>query len=172
MAYFTVSTMAANGTMFAVMSRDAGAEGQHVDVSMQQAVAAGVMAVLEPDDARARVGLRILERSMLDGPKLDAARNNLPIQLTDFIGRPEVEELKRLVRAARLVTVLAPGGEGKTRSAIQASAELISEFPDGVFWCQMPPGSIIFEPGDEASTPPEEDTPPLIDPGVPGGWVL
>jgi crotonobetainyl-CoA:carnitine CoA-transferase CaiB-like acyl-CoA transferase len=33
--------MAANGTMFAVMSRDAGAEGQHVDVSMQQAVALG-----------------------------------------------------------------------------------------------------------------------------------
>jgi crotonobetainyl-CoA:carnitine CoA-transferase CaiB-like acyl-CoA transferase len=41
MAYFTVSTLAANGTMFAVFSRDNGGEGQHVDVSMQQAVALG-----------------------------------------------------------------------------------------------------------------------------------
>ena len=70
---------------------------------------------------------------------LDVTRNNLPIQLTDFIGRPEVEEIKRLIRAARLVTVLAPGGVGKTRSAIQASAELISEFPDGVFFIDLAP---------------------------------
>ncbi|HVR77043.1 MAG TPA: adenylate/guanylate cyclase domain-containing protein [Acidimicrobiia bacterium] len=70
---------------------------------------------------------------------LDATRNNLPIQLTDFIGRPEVEEIKRLVREARLVTVLAPGGVGKTRSAIQASAELVSEFPDGVFFIDLAP---------------------------------
>lgn len=70
---------------------------------------------------------------------LDVTRNNLPIQLTDFIGRPEVEEIKRLIRAARLVTVLAPGGVGKTRSAIQASAELLSEFPDGVFFIDLAP---------------------------------
>lgn len=70
---------------------------------------------------------------------LDATRNNLPTQLTDFVGRPEVEEVKRLVRETRLVTVLAPGGEGKTRSAIQASAELVSEFPDGVYFIDLAP---------------------------------
>jgi predicted ATPase/class 3 adenylate cyclase len=82
-----------------------------------------------------------------DGPQrafpplksLNVTRNNLPIQLTDFIGRPEVEEIKRLIRAGRLVTLLAPGGAGKTRSAIQASAELISEFPDGVFFIDLAP---------------------------------
>ncbi|MGF1617864.1 MAG: adenylate/guanylate cyclase domain-containing protein, partial [Acidimicrobiia bacterium] len=70
---------------------------------------------------------------------LDVSRNNLPVQLTDFIGRPEVGEIKRLVREARLVTVLAPGGVGKTRSAIQASAELMPEFPDGVFFIDLAP---------------------------------
>jgi class 3 adenylate cyclase len=70
---------------------------------------------------------------------LDVTRNNLPIQLTDFIGRPEVEEIKRLIKEARLVTLLAPGGVGKTRSAVQASAELISEFPDGVFFIDLAP---------------------------------
>lgn len=80
-----------------------------------------------------------LERTFPSLKSLDVTRNNLPIQLTDFIGRPEVEEIKRLVRASRLVTVLAPGGVGKTRSAIQASAELISEFPDGVFFIDLAP---------------------------------
>jgi crotonobetainyl-CoA:carnitine CoA-transferase CaiB-like acyl-CoA transferase len=41
MAYFTVSTLAADGTMFAVLGRDNGGDGQHVDVSMQEAVALG-----------------------------------------------------------------------------------------------------------------------------------
>ena len=80
-----------------------------------------------------------LERAFPPLNSLDVIRNNLPIQLTDFIGRPEVEEIKRLIRAARLVTVLAPGGVGKTRSAIQAAAELMSEFPDGVFFIDLAP---------------------------------
>ncbi len=70
---------------------------------------------------------------------LDVTRNNLPVQLNDFIGRPEVEEIKRLVREVRLVTVLAPGGVGKTRSAVQASAELVAEFRDGVFFIDLAP---------------------------------
>ena len=80
-----------------------------------------------------------LERDFPPLLSLDVTRNNLPIQLTDFIGRPEVEEIRRLIREARLVTVLAPGGAGKTRSAIQASAELVSEFPDGVFFVDLAP---------------------------------
>ena len=42
-----------------------------------------------------------LERAFPPLLSLDVTRNNLPIQLTDFIGRPEVEEIKRLIRAAR-----------------------------------------------------------------------
>ncbi len=90
-----------------------------------------------------------LERAFPPLLSLDVTRNNLPIQLTDFIGRPEVEEMKRLIRSVRLVTVLAPGGVGKTRSAIQASAELMSEFPDGVFFIDLAP---IDSPRDIAQT--------------------
>jgi predicted ATPase/class 3 adenylate cyclase len=90
-----------------------------------------------------------LERDFPPLLSLDVTRNNLPIQLTDFIGRPEVEEIKRLISGARLVTVLAPGGVGKTRSAIQASAELVSEFPDGVFFVDLAP---IDSPRDIAQT--------------------
>jgi predicted ATPase len=92
-----------------------------------------------PPPGASRVGL---ERRSHPSGQLgvsDRHRDLLPIQLTDFIGRPEVEEIKRLVREARLVTVLAPGGVGKTRSAVQTSAELISEFPDGVFFIDLAP---------------------------------
>lgn len=80
---------------------------------------------------------------------LDVVRNNLPVQLTDFIGRPEVADIKRLIAETRLVTVLAPGGVGKTRSAIQAAAESIADFPDGVFFIDLTP---IDSPRDIAQT--------------------
>jgi predicted ATPase/class 3 adenylate cyclase/tetratricopeptide (TPR) repeat protein len=66
---------------------------------------------------------------------LNAVANNLPQQLTEFVGRErEVEEAQRLLAATRLLTVLAPGGTGKTRLGIQTAAELASDFPDGVFF--------------------------------------
>jgi predicted ATPase/class 3 adenylate cyclase len=65
---------------------------------------------------------------------LNAVPNNLPIQVTDFVGRQAVlAEAKRLLGHTRLLTILAPGGAGKTRLGIQAAAELTAEFPDGVF---------------------------------------
>lgn len=66
---------------------------------------------------------------------LDAVRNNLPQQLTDFVGREdELAESKRLLSQTRLLTVLAPGGAGKTRLAIQVAAELSAEYDDGVYF--------------------------------------
>jgi predicted ATPase/class 3 adenylate cyclase len=65
---------------------------------------------------------------------LSAVPNNLPIQLTDFVGRQTVlAEAKQLLGHTRLLTILAQGGAGKTRLGIQAAAELTGEFPDGVF---------------------------------------
>lgn len=80
---------------------------------------------------------------------LDVTRNNLPVQLTDFVGRPEVGTIKRLLTETRLVTILAPGGQGKTRSAIQAAAELTHDFPDGVYFVDLAP---IDSPRDIAQT--------------------
>ena len=69
---------------------------------------------------------------------LDAVDNNLPVQLTDFIGRQaELAEAKRLLGTTRLLTILAPGGTGKSRLAIQAAADLTADYPDGVFFISL-----------------------------------
>lgn len=66
---------------------------------------------------------------------LEAVPNNLPRQLTEFVGRDkELAEVTRLLRETRLLTIQAPGGAGKTRLAMQAAAELTAEHPDGVFF--------------------------------------
>ncbi len=66
---------------------------------------------------------------------LDAVPNNLPEQLTEFVGRrSELADARRLVSETRLLTMLAPGGTGKTRLAIQTAAEVSTDYPDGVFF--------------------------------------
>lgn len=66
---------------------------------------------------------------------LSTVANNLPEQLTEFVGRQsELAEAKGLVGETRLLTILAPGGAGKTRLAIQTAAEVSGDFPDGVFF--------------------------------------
>lgn len=73
---------------------------------------------------------------------LDRRPNNLPAQPTILIGREKelAEILERLEsRDVRLLTLTGPGGTGKTRLALQASAELIDRFPDGVFFVDLAP---------------------------------
>jgi predicted ATPase/class 3 adenylate cyclase len=65
-------------------------------------------------------------------------RTNLPVQPTQLVGRTrELEEAGRLLRDNRLVTLLGPGGSGKTRLALQLAAEATEEFADGVFWIPL-----------------------------------
>lgn len=55
---------------------------------------------------------------------VDAVPNNLPAQLTSFIGRREhVESVLRLLSSRRFVTLTGPGGTGKTRLSLQVAAE-------------------------------------------------
>lgn len=69
---------------------------------------------------------------------LDARPNNLPIQLTSFIGRErEIESIKRLIAQSRLLTLTGPGGCGKTRLALQVAADLLEEYPDGVWLVEL-----------------------------------
>ena len=66
---------------------------------------------------------------------LDTVPNNLPEQLTEFVGRrSELADARRLVGETRLLTMIAPGGTGKTRLAVQTAAEVSSDYPDGVFF--------------------------------------
>ena len=63
---------------------------------------------------------------------------NLPAQPSPLVGRQrELGDVTDLVRGHRLVTLTGPGGTGKTRLALQAVAELVEEFPDGVFWVPL-----------------------------------
>ncbi len=73
---------------------------------------------------------------------LNAIPNNLPLQPTAFIGREaELSEIvKRLsTDGVRLLTLTGPGGIGKTRMALQAAAELIEKFQDGVYIVDLAP---------------------------------
>ena len=65
---------------------------------------------------------------------VDTVPGNLRVQATSFIGREgEVAELVEAVRTNRLVTLTGVGGVGKTRLALQVAAELVPDFPEGVF---------------------------------------
>jgi predicted ATPase/class 3 adenylate cyclase len=66
------------------------------------------------------------------------APNNLPVSLTDFLGREaEVASGTEALGKHRLVTLVGPGGVGKTRLAIEVGNELLSEFPDGVWFLDL-----------------------------------
>jgi predicted ATPase/class 3 adenylate cyclase len=66
---------------------------------------------------------------------LNNVHNNLPEQLTEFVGRQtELAKAIRLIGETRLLTMLAPGGTGKTRLAIQTAAEVSTDYTDGVFF--------------------------------------
>ena len=69
---------------------------------------------------------------------LDVLPNNLPVQLTSFIGRErEKAEVKRLLSTTRFLTLTGSGGAGKTRLALQVAAEGLEGFPDGVWLVEL-----------------------------------
>jgi predicted ATPase/DNA-binding XRE family transcriptional regulator len=64
----------------------------------------------------------------------EAPPTNLREQLTAFIGREdELSEAKRLLRTTRLLTVVGPGGIGKSRIAAQIASDLLPAYGDGVW---------------------------------------
>ena len=66
--------------------------------------------------------------------------SNLPFQGTSFIGRErELEEVKGLLKTARLLSLLGMGGLGKTRLSLQVAAETIHEYPDGAWFIDLAP---------------------------------
>jgi predicted ATPase/DNA helicase HerA-like ATPase len=72
--------------------------------------------------------------------KKAAPGTNLPTEVTSFVGRQkEIDEVRRLLYAARLVTLTGPGGVGKTRLALRAVAGLEREVADGVWFVDLAP---------------------------------
>lgn len=73
---------------------------------------------------------------------LDISPNNLPAQLTSFIGREaEVVEVRRLLSQSRLVTLTGSGGCGKTRLSIQVAIESLDNYADGAWMAELAPVS-------------------------------
>jgi predicted ATPase len=71
---------------------------------------------------------------------LSVLANNLPRQLTSFIGRErEMAEVKRLLSTAPLVTLTGTGGVGKTRLALQVAADVLDHYSDGVWLVEFAP---------------------------------
>ncbi len=74
------------------------------------------------------------ESKALPALRRQAARHNLPLQLTRFLGRErELSEVRRLLGEIRLVTLTGSGGIGKTRLALEAAHGRIGTFGDGVW---------------------------------------
>ncbi len=71
---------------------------------------------------------------------LDQRPNNLPTQLTSFVGREhEIEAASALLAGTRLLTLTGPGGTGKTRLALQLAAAVADDYPDGIWFVPLEP---------------------------------
>jgi predicted ATPase/class 3 adenylate cyclase len=71
---------------------------------------------------------------------LETTPNNLPQQVTSFIGRErELAEVKGMLADSRMLTLLGVGGLGKTRLSLQVAADLMDEFSDGVWFVDLAP---------------------------------
>jgi predicted ATPase/class 3 adenylate cyclase len=64
--------------------------------------------------------------------------SNLPIEATTFVGRAgELTQIADLMKRNRLVTLIGPGGSGKTRLAVQVAADIAARFPDGQWLVEL-----------------------------------
>ena len=65
-------------------------------------------------------------------------QTNLPVPATPFLGREqELAEVGELLRTQRIVTLVGPGGSGKTRLALQAAGAAADAFDAGVWWVPL-----------------------------------
>jgi len=92
--------------------------------------------------------------------------NNLPEQPSSFIGRErELAELKVLLGETRLLTLLGMGGLGKTRLSLQVAAELMADYPDGVWFLDLAPlrdGALVVSEAAQTLGVREEPGRPLL----------
>jgi predicted ATPase/class 3 adenylate cyclase len=109
------------------------------DVSLRDLDAHRLKDLIRPEHIY-QVVVPDLRSEFLPLKTLDTHPNNLPIQLTSFIGREqEMARVKELLEGARLLSLTGSGGAGKTRLSLQVAADLIDEFPDGVWFIELAP---------------------------------
>ena len=75
-----------------------------------------------------------------EAPAPAAHLHNLPVQLNSFVGRErEIGEIKDILGTSRLVTLTSMGGTGKTRLSLQVAADVMENYPDGVWFVELAP---------------------------------
>jgi non-specific serine/threonine protein kinase len=80
----------------------------------------------------------VLSAAPRETSSLAPAPNNLPAQLTSFVGRArDLAEVTRLLRSTRLLTLTGAGGSGKTRLALEAVGQLLGAYRDGVWLVEL-----------------------------------
>jgi predicted ATPase/DNA-binding SARP family transcriptional activator len=95
-----------------------------------------------PEEETTALYARIQRGESLETQRTARRATNLPASLTSFIGRES--ELAQIVdridhRDCRLLTLVGPGGTGKTRLALQVAADLLDAFPAGVWFVNLAP---------------------------------
>ncbi len=84
--------------------------------------------------------LQAAHMAVLQGEQAPRRRSNLSAPVTSFVGRErEIGQLGELLEHARLVTLLGPGGAGKTRLAREAVAGWVDRVADGVWMVELAP---------------------------------
>ncbi len=83
--------------------------------------------------------------AVASGPRPSDPQTNLPVPVSELIGRDEeIAEILNLTTAHRLVTLTGAGGIGKTRLALALARELLPHFADGVWLAEL---SALADPG-------------------------
>jgi predicted ATPase/DNA-binding CsgD family transcriptional regulator len=83
-------------------------------------------------------GIARSRASQKPGASLRAARHNLPVALSSFVGRGgEIDALRERLASTRLLTLVGPGGVGKTRLALQVASRTLDAYADGVWLVEL-----------------------------------
>lgn len=96
---------------------------------------------VDPGSALRKLHVEILRQDpALDGPEPAATSRSLAVPISSFLGRErEVDEIARLIRSHRLVTLTGPGGSGKTRLAVEVATTVAADQERDVAYVDLAP---------------------------------
>jgi len=99
---------------------------------------------VEPNDQATALAKRLRESLEAPAPHRAASpigpapRSRLPAALSIFVGREEAREsIRHALEESRLLTLIGPGGSGKTRLAVRVAESMLDSYPDGVWLCEL-----------------------------------
>ncbi|MDQ6931763.1 MAG: tetratricopeptide repeat protein [Candidatus Eremiobacteraeota bacterium] len=109
---------------------------KHSDVELRYLATLRLKGLSEPETIY-QVIADDLRRDFPAVSSVESHANNLPSQISSFVGRStELRELRELL-CSRLVTIAGPGGMGKTRIALQLALDALPEYADGAWLVEL-----------------------------------